>query len=85
MLRLAWNLSTSLPNQIQVVSLEMAMELVKHGKKDWVSIRSDLVAVKGKEEMRTYWLKVLGRDLFELNDAPPFHPETEKYFGASQS
>jgi class 3 adenylate cyclase len=39
------------------VSKETAELLIKAGKSDWVEQRSEVVSVKGKGEMQTYWVK----------------------------
>jgi class 3 adenylate cyclase len=39
------------------VSKETAELLIKAGKSDWVEQRAEMVSVKGKGEMQTYWVK----------------------------
>jgi class 3 adenylate cyclase len=46
--------STGKVNRIQV-SKETAQLLIEAGKSDWVEERNELVAVKGKGQMQTYW------------------------------
>lgn len=48
--------STGKISQIHA-SKETAQILIKAGKADWVELRSELVAVKGKGELQTYWVK----------------------------
>ncbi len=43
-------------NQIHV-SHETAQLLIEAGKSDWVEQRAELITVKGKGEMQTYWIK----------------------------
>lgn len=49
--------STGQRNKIQL-SPDTAEILIKNGKADWVSKRNDLVQVKGKGAMQTYWLLI---------------------------
>eukprot|EP00934_Nitzschia_sp_Nitz4_P002003 Nitzschia sp. Nitz4//scaffold23_size168460//26387//30285//NITZ4_002207-RA/size168460-snap-gene-0.151-mRNA-1//-1//CDS//3329543599//2003//frame0 len=48
--------STGRRNMIQI-SKELADHLVKSGKSTWIQPRRDLVFVKGKGEMQTFWLE----------------------------
>ncbi|KAL7572962.1 hypothetical protein ACA910_007464 [Epithemia clementina (nom. ined.)] len=49
--------STGIREKIQI-SQETADLLIAAGKKSWIRPREDIVAPKGKGEMRTYWLEV---------------------------
>lgn len=49
--------STGMRNRIQISS-DTAIQIEKYGKKDWLVPREDLVPVKGKGDMKTYWLFV---------------------------
>ena len=40
------------------LSEQTAMELIKHGKHDWVVPRDDTVEAKGKGKLVTYWLRL---------------------------
>ena len=51
--------STGAPNKIQV-SADFARQLENAGKSHWVTPRTDLIDVKGKGEMQTYWLDFRG-------------------------
>ena len=44
-------------NRIQV-STDTATQIEKYGKKEWLVPREDLVPVKGKGDMKTYWIYV---------------------------
>lgn len=50
--------TTGLPGHIQI-SEDTANLLIESGKQRWVQPRPDLVEVKGKGQMRTYWLTVM--------------------------
>ena len=49
--------STGMRERIHL-SEQTAMELIKHGKQDWMVRRDDTVEAKGKGELVTYWLKL---------------------------
>lgn len=51
--------STGTPNRIQV-SAEFTNELQKAGKAHWVVARENLVLIKGKGKLQTYYLEVKG-------------------------
>jgi Adenylate and Guanylate cyclase catalytic domain len=42
------------------VSEQTALQLIKHGKEDWIVRREDVVEAKGKGKMVTFWLKLTG-------------------------
>jgi hypothetical protein len=48
--------TTSLPSHIQV-SGETAKLIIEAGKGEWVTVRDGTVCVKGKGEMKTFWLQ----------------------------
>jgi class 3 adenylate cyclase len=62
--------SSSQPGKIHISS-EAAEFLVKDGKGDWLEKRVDMITVKGKGSMQTYWLKSIkgkycfGRDAMD--------------------
>jgi Adenylate and Guanylate cyclase catalytic domain len=49
--------STGMRERIHL-SEQTAMQLIKHGKEDWVVHREDTVEAKGKGKLVTYWLKL---------------------------
>jgi Adenylate and Guanylate cyclase catalytic domain len=42
------------------LSEQTALELIQHGREDWVVHREDAVEAKGKGKMVTFWLKLVG-------------------------
>ena len=40
------------------MSEQTAMELINHGKQEWIVRREDAVEAKGKGKLITYWLKL---------------------------
>jgi Adenylate and Guanylate cyclase catalytic domain len=42
------------------VSEQTALQLIMHGKEDWIVRREDVVQAKGKGKMVTFWLKLTG-------------------------
>lgn len=52
--------STGTPDKIQL-SKETAATLIRRGKAEWVRPRESTVSVKGKGELRTFWLQMGGR------------------------
>jgi hypothetical protein len=40
------------------LSEQTALQLIKHGKEDWIVRRDDMIEAKGKGKLVTYWLKL---------------------------
>lgn len=73
--------STGARNRIQV-SNDTAAQLEKWGKPNWLLPRDDLVPVKGKGDMKTYWLKmddyISSLDKYLESPAPTTPSETHR-------
>jgi 3'5'-cyclic nucleotide phosphodiesterase len=44
------------------LSEQTALQLIKHGKEDWIVKRDDMVEAKGKGKLVTFWLKLTGHE-----------------------
>jgi hypothetical protein len=59
--------STGTPNRIQV-SATFAEYIKKANRSNWISPREDLVNVKGKGRLQTYWLDFNGDNLLRMDE-----------------
>ena len=70
--------STGIPNQIQLSGVTAAI-LQSSGKGDWLTEREELVPVKGKGEMQTFWLVAKNKQNRRLSEGASFNSFSKEF------